>query len=51
MTMEYVLEMTPISTFVAPFVLLCMMGALIVTIAILCALLCEEPKATSKKGE
>lgn len=35
MTMEYVLEMTPISTFVAPFVLLCMMGALIVTIVYL----------------
>ncbi len=31
MTMEYVLEMTPISTFVAPFVVLCIMGALIVT--------------------
>lgn len=31
MIMEYVLEMTPISTFVAPFVVLCIMGALIVT--------------------
>ena len=31
MIMEYMLEITPISTFVAPFVVLCIMGALIVT--------------------
>ena len=49
MIMEYVLEMTPISTFVAPFVVLCIMGALIViTVYLILEDADAEPRRTTE---
>lgn len=49
MIMEYMLEITPISTFVAPFVVLCIMGALIViTVYLILEDADAEPRRTTE---